>query len=509
MAAHVHSADEARQENSKANIVERYLGLTDSEKKERFGFWFSEWGKGPDAVMPGLWYPVLLTLAALDGTCNSYMGMSSGADNQKCSPDASWNETVWLAFNGSSCGKVNSVSGEFTYTHDTTLAGCSSALSAYRNATQYTCNCTGVHSYVLGLRVGNLQSTQGAFNLGLMSILTSVFAAYTDYCVPKTLIWITYVFFFGTTIGMGVLGRDYLWVVGWVSATFAHISFDIMYPPFCSTFDDIANDDNERGRLGALKQFASFGGQVFYIGIVFAMTYIVTDNVTQGILAPVIAGIWMAILIPVAVQYIKYRPPKKKWEKGGISELARVTFVRLFIGLKSMYVNHSEAFKYLIMSSFASNGCVTILGVFATYFAIQMKLTGQQVLIVSGAVLVCGALGAYALSHIMRKKIVSFKRVWQLLLAFWIVLLVLTPLVGYRQGDFLIALTFGGFGFGIGLSFYFSIGYPAYLKFVPEGEIGLYTGLYTFVTNATSWIASAMVGFHFNCILLFYFTPRF
>ena len=129
-------------------------------KLEKWSWWFTAFCRGPDTILMLVWYPVLLELASSDSVCGPFQGISSGADALKCSADASFNNTLWNSFNGSSCTAVNEITQEPYLVHDPSLPGCASALQAYRNATGYTCNCSSVYSYVLGIRTGNLQSMQ-------------------------------------------------------------------------------------------------------------------------------------------------------------------------------------------------------------------------------------------------------------------------------------------------------------------------------------------------------------
>ena len=100
-------------------------------ENERWGWWFSDFSKGPDTILMNLWVPAVLALAAADSVCGSNRH-SSGADGQMCTADADWNQTLWHLVNGSTHCSETMAFGSMRYTHDPSLAGCSTSLAVSR-----------------------------------------------------------------------------------------------------------------------------------------------------------------------------------------------------------------------------------------------------------------------------------------------------------------------------------------------------------------------------------------
>lgn len=155
--------------------------------------------------------------------------------------------------------------------------------------------------------------------------------------------------------------------------------------------------------------------------------------------------------------------------------------MEVFRGCRRIFCDHPEVLKYLVAQSLAQNGIVTVIAVNATYFSIQMKLSGAQILIISGVTLLMGVPCGYLFSVASQR--FSLKRLWQFLLTWWIMSGIITPIVLHREGDLIGAIIVGGGMYGFGLVWYFSIGFQAYDSLVPANEIGLFAGAFSFFTS--------------------------
>ena len=96
----------------------------------RKGYWLTGFGTGPDTIMGVIWGGALLAVAATDGTCHPFEGLSSGADGSSCVPHGDWNESFFSASGGAACIGQNLL-GQSYYKHDASNADCASAFAAY------------------------------------------------------------------------------------------------------------------------------------------------------------------------------------------------------------------------------------------------------------------------------------------------------------------------------------------------------------------------------------------
>ena len=153
--------------------------MKDKQRHERWAWWFSSFALGPDTANASFWSVAFFALAAGDALCGQNVdGLSSGADGEKCTSSALWNETVFssAAINGSACLRYNAF-GKAAY-HNLNTPACQDAMAAYRNYTKtqmypvtynvqgvktiqyvkgsqeshtYTCNCTdGPYAFLGG-----------------------------------------------------------------------------------------------------------------------------------------------------------------------------------------------------------------------------------------------------------------------------------------------------------------------------------------------------------------------
>lgn len=391
-----------------------------------------------------------------------------------------------MALNGSNCQSPLPFGG-VEILHDPKMPGCSDALAAYRALTPYTCNCTSVYSYVLGLRIGNLQSFQHTMNIAICAIVSPLFSAYVDYDVPKKLVITTWIAFMISMTGMMALGKNYIWVIAFVFGTIGHITYDILWPPMCAVLEAVTDTDEERGRMGGLKQTMAFLSQTIFVILIFGVSYVIKDRQMYGIVCTIMAILWVLVMFPPAIYYLQWREPAKK---AGDKNLFVVIVSRFWESLMSMKTKHPEGAKYLIARAMGGNGIVTILGISTGYFTLQMKLSTNSILIISAIVLLTGAASGVLFSWIMKKGFISFKRMFQAILGGWIVVGIATPFLVYKEGDILMAIIIGGLFYGIGLAFFWSIAFQAFLNFVPSSKVGAFTGVYTFFTYSTGWMGS-------------------
>ena len=97
-----------------------------------------------------------------------------------------------------------------------------------------------------------------------------------------------------------------------------------------------------------------------------------------------------------------------------------------------------------------------------------MKLSGFEIIMISICVLLVGAPAGVVFAKLTRK--FSLKNLWYITLGLWIVAVTLTPFLAYKEEDFVSAILLGGCVFAVALSWYYSVGYPAFAALIPYGH---------------------------------------
>ena len=141
-------------------------------------------------------------------------------------------------------------------------------------------------------------------------------------------------------------------------------------------------------------------------------------------------------------------------------------------------INLKEGHKgCLIFHAICNNGPSQFLAFYGVYFSQQLKLTGLQILMISAAVLVVGTPAGFAFGKLGKR--FSFKTLWAAILVLWAVALGVTPLLVYKEGDFVGAIIIGSLVYAVALSWYFSIGWVSFAAMIPKGQDGHFGGIYT------------------------------
>ena len=476
-------------------IEQGSVELAQALKKERWHWTFESFARGPDTVFYGsVYFPFLLYLAASDALCqiNPLGGFSSGADGQKCTVDATWNRTLWNSLNGSACAVDTMVYGEniISYSQDATLrAGdCGAALSAYREMQPggFTCNCTGDHAFLpSGLRPGNVVLPSYIIGYAVIAILCPLLGSAMDHTDKKKLLWLY--------IGMGaaccnvlaaILGPNGLWAAGLFFATCVAVLTEIVWAARASFLVDLAYDDSTRGKMGAEAQMYSFVSQLGFVVIVAVLMFVLgNNNVLSPIIGCICCGLWLGIGEYIAVKGMRDRPAKR--DLAGRS-LLKVAFGELVHSARSLFKKYPQAGRYLIFHAIVHQGAGSFLSVYSTYFTVQMKLTGMEVLAISGVVLVIGIPGAWSFGQLARRY--SLKTCWYIVLCLWIVAGGVVPLFVHREGDFVAAILVGGVVYAFALTWYYAIGFAAFAALIPPDHGMEYAGIYTFFSMAVGWV---------------------
>ena len=113
--------------------------------------------------------------------------------------------------------------------------------------------------------------------------------------------------------------------------------------------------------------------------------------------------VWGAVVFGAIYKLLWLNGPK--WIMAALCVLvgwvAVVTVGELYVTASEIHTKHREALKYLIMHSLTQNGIAVILVVNVTYFTLQMKLSGFDILIISAIVLLVGVFSAWFLVEVV------------------------------------------------------------------------------------------------------------
>ena len=220
------------------------MAESDAMRRERSGYWMSGFTTGPDTIMGILWSAGFIYSASLDATCHpTNNGLSSGADGQKCSPNANWNQSLFESVDGATCIGPQGVFGTTRYWHDPSLTGCAEAFTAYRALPEYTggsaftCNCSGStsdHAYLGG--PGGARASlvylyafnAATFSTAFAQLFVGTAVDYIDNRLRWW--WIAYVLCTVFTLSMCVVGSGGIWIVGCIGSVFTLFFSEVVIP---------------------------------------------------------------------------------------------------------------------------------------------------------------------------------------------------------------------------------------------------------------------------------------
>jgi MFS-type transporter involved in bile tolerance (Atg22 family) len=334
--------------------------------KERFGFLFETFARGPDTVFYGsVYFPALILFATSDSICDVNSG--AVASGKACTVDSEWNRTLWLSYNGSACAKELSLGGGITYEHNMNDAVCANALNAYQGTTGFTCNCSSDYAFLdSGLRAGN------AVNISyiIINILVAITAPLLGIIIDRTPIkkktWVTLAGVASVfTFLSAITGTKGLWQFGLLFATIVGISTELIWVAKSSFLEDIAETDNVRGELGGRGQCYSFASQLIFLLIVAGLTFGIGGTLSV-ILGCFILGAWFALFETVAVRNMRERQPKLKMESDKNYACTAIQNLKKTLG--EIYVHYPQVFRYLVFKAIGQNGAGAFLSLYTTYF---------------------------------------------------------------------------------------------------------------------------------------------
>ena len=247
-------------------------------QKERFGFVFEAFARGPDAVYFGsVYFPALLVFATMDSVCSDAAGKA--ASGKACTADSAWNRSLWLNLGGSACAKELALGGGIVYEHNTDNAVCANALAKYQSRTGFTCNCSSEYAFLdSGLRAGNTVNISLIVTSIAVSLVAPLLGAFVDHTPVKKKTWMLLASAASVfTFLSAITGRNGVWQVGLAFATAVAFCTEMVWVVRASYLEDIADTDEIRGQLGGKAQCYSFGAQILFLLIVVTLEVSLTD----------------------------------------------------------------------------------------------------------------------------------------------------------------------------------------------------------------------------------------
>ena len=234
-------------------------------------------------------------------------------------------------------------------------------------------------------------------------------------------------------------------------------------------------------RLGGEAQAYSFTAQLIFVIIAVGMVIVLGDATLATMIACGINIIWWTCFEWKAMSQFRPRPATRPTNGSIIGD----AFKSITTSIGTLRSKYPEAGKYLIFHALGAAGPSQFLGYYSTYFTQQMKLDSTIILALSACCLLFGIPAAYVFNYMSKK--FSIKTMWIFIMFLWVVTIGLTPLLVYKEGDIVGALAMGATLYAVALSWYYSIGWSAFVTLIPPGTEGEFGGAYTFVGFVGGW----------------------
>eukprot|EP00939_MAST-03C_sp_MAST-3C-sp1_P001332 g1332.t1 len=435
-----------------------------------------------DFINGAMWVPALLIIAASDSTC---VGVAIEAVNGlSCSAEADWDNDLFIQYNGTSCmEEKDSGFGTETVYEENDLPGCIDAFFQYRNATGFTCNCTGDHAYLGGeggirpLIVIVALETATRLLLGIAGPLYGHIIDTRPY--RKEMMKMTFIFLIVATLGMCVLGSGYLWLVAYVSFALSTLFDKLTEDVLQSYLPYVSQSEQEHAKLGSYFQIVSFTTQVGFLVILLAL-FIFLDTVVAASVGCALTAI---ALVCAGTVFIPAMPPLPG--RPNASKSVNI-FKEIWREMTAMPHESPEAFKYLLCACFSILGVQNVITLSTTFFVAHVGMNSFQ----NGISFICAlAAGAGTMAFVIKFDFMRkfrLKRLYTYLVVVFLLILVTTVLF-LRRGTFVEAYIATGC-VGATLSLYYAIEWPLFCLLIPLGKEATYRGIYSFVRNIVGFL---------------------
>lgn len=402
------------------------------------------------------------------------------------------------------------------YAYDPALPGCIEAFATYRAGPEntggetYTCNCTGNFDQHAFLGENGLRpSTVGVYNVAIsqicVALLSPIIGSWAEFSDHRLKVW-WWMTGAGvvSTLGCCIIGPNLLWVAGFIFSILTVVFTELQIPIRSSYLEDVAFDDATRGYVGGMRQFTSYSAQVLYAVIVggcqvFGVFASIAGSEEGGwtanaIFATAVCGVWFGIFMPVSLLRLRAHPAKRT-DPSGRSMVVR-TFAELRAQCAALCSSYPEAAKYLLAHTLCGNGGPVMVTLITAYGAAVLERSSFYITIIALAVLLVGITGAQLFAQCSKRALLSFKQMWALVFALFIAIGILVPVLatGPDLGSYIFCVLLAGVFGAYAFSWFYSMGFSAFISLVPPGQAAAYNGIFVFSSMIVQWVPPAIYG---------------
>ena len=483
--------------------------------REGVGFVIASWARSPAVILTALIGPLIVQFAQSDSLCdvNLNTGLTPGGAHivsTTCSTGgltatstrSPWNDTLWRSLNGTACQIDNTFAGapEKMWIQDIGQSevspSCKSALTAYRELTGFTCNCTGSYAFLpAGARPGTVLTISSTVVYVSMIFVAPVFGALVDISPYRKRLWAyTAIGLGASTAGFSFLGGDHLWTVALTSLTCAGIVYDMMFLPIIAYLPELHHDSNMRSNYAGFAQGANFGAQFVMGVLMLAFTVALgplLGSVGVAVVSCLTVTLWIAIGNWRALLRMNSRAPGHALEKN--MSLCASSFLSIFETMKMLYKDHPMAIRYLLCNLCGGTAVSVNISLITTYLAVQLQMTGSKIVIVYMIVMTVGAPAAYLYGPCVRRCSAKCGYISLMLFCFvantGLPFLINQPTERHQMYVYFFAPMAGGY-FGL----FYAMQSVIFSNFIPVGEEAACYGLQSFSNTVIRWIPPLVYG---------------
>lgn len=418
------------------------------------------------------------------------------------------NLTQFLEHGGSACARTDVLSDVIRYSPDPTKPGCDAAYTSFRAATtpSFTCDCKGDHAFLGGaggLRSGTMFTISNIIGIALTALMGPAIGTWIDHNGGKR-VWIALLAIAGVCMmGQAVLGLGYVWMVGLVVSVITIVASELVTIPRQSYLFDVVDPNTPSGstpqeindanaafqtRVSGNRIITSYLAQILFVLIALVLTVALGLSTTvSSQIITILAGVWYLSSFAILVPKFPTRPPTR--EASGRS-FCSVAYGQLWTDLKTIAVSYPEAHKYLIFLFIVQNGTAsTVLSIAISFTNEQLGLDSLQTQVIFVVTLIFGPLWIKLMHLINAKMKFSYKRLLMVVVLVWIIAILMVGLVINNMGMINGKWNAGFFAFiatsallvAPGLTWYYTLYWPAFAKLVPAAQVNQFGGIFTMV----------------------------
>jgi len=244
-----------------------------------------------------------------------------------------------------------------------------------------------------------------------------------------------------------------------------------------------------------LRQFASFGGQLAYAGLLIVPAFLLDAEIIS-IIAAILCAVWYAVVMPFIFRKLPEVPARRSLDEVQGRSMVTIAFQDVYREFRELH-KFPETVKFLAMVTATFNGGPVIISLMNPYMTGELdSVFGEQaafyLLCLSAIVLLFGLVSAYWFSRLMDTGILTFQRGWMVFLSFFLAIDIIVPSFATRERsigeNLLIIFPSAGLIAALGIAWFYSMIWPSFMSLVPYGYGGQYAGIFMFFQAVFSWM---------------------